>query len=106
MSTCHGFGAHEAHAHLTPMQFERRALRADDVAIDIAYCGVCHSDAHQVDNDWGNTVFPCVPGHEIVGHVTAVVASSTAASIARPVRKANNNSASKDPRRLITAATG
>jgi uncharacterized zinc-type alcohol dehydrogenase-like protein len=72
MSTCHGFGAHEAHAHLTPMQFERRALRADDVAIDIAYCGVCHSDAHQVDNDWGNTVFPCVPGHEIVGHVTAV----------------------------------
>src|ERR1700757_5220655 len=72
MSNCHGFGAHEAHAHLTPMHFERRALRADDVAIDIAYCGVCHSDAHQVDNDWGNTVFPCVPGHEIVGHVTAV----------------------------------
>ena len=71
MSTCHGFGAHEAHAHLTPMHFERRALRADDVAIDIAYCGVCHSDAHQVDNDWNNTVFPCVPGHEIVGHVTA-----------------------------------
>lgn len=72
MTTCHGFGALEAHAHLTPMNFERRALRADDVAIDIAYCGVCHSDAHQVDNDWKNTVFPCVPGHEIVGHVTAV----------------------------------
>jgi alcohol dehydrogenase (NADP+) len=72
MSTCHGFGALEAHAHLTPMSFERRALRTNDVAIDIAYCGVCHSDAHQVDNDWNNTVFPCVPGHEIVGHVTAV----------------------------------
>lgn len=57
---------------MTPMRFERRALRADDVAIDIAYCGVCHSDAHQVENDWNNTVFPCVPGHEIVGHVTAV----------------------------------
>ncbi|MFM0094592.1 NAD(P)-dependent alcohol dehydrogenase [Paraburkholderia sediminicola] len=72
MTTCHGFGALDAHAHLTPMSFERRALRADDVSIDIAYCGVCHSDAHQVDNDWNNTVFPCVPGHEIVGQVSAV----------------------------------
>ncbi|MNF34441.1 putative formaldehyde dehydrogenase AdhA [compost metagenome] len=72
MTTCLGFAAHEAHAHLTPFRFDRRALRADDVAIDIAYCGVCHSDAHQVHNDWNNTVYPCVPGHEIVGHVTAV----------------------------------
>jgi uncharacterized zinc-type alcohol dehydrogenase-like protein len=54
------------------MRFERRALRPDDVAIAIAYCGICHSDAHQVHNDWGNTVYPCVPGHEIIGHVTAV----------------------------------
>jgi uncharacterized zinc-type alcohol dehydrogenase-like protein len=72
MSTCLGFAAHEANAALTPIRFERRALRADDVAIDIAFCGVCHSDAHQVHNDWNNTVYPCVPGHEIVGHVTAV----------------------------------
>jgi uncharacterized zinc-type alcohol dehydrogenase-like protein len=54
------------------MTFERRALRPDDVAITIAYCGVCHSDAHQVHNDWNNTVYPCVPGHEIIGHVRAV----------------------------------
>jgi uncharacterized zinc-type alcohol dehydrogenase-like protein len=62
----------EAHGPLVPKLFERRALRPDDVCIAIAYCGVCHSDAHQVHNDWNNTVYPCVPGHEIVGHVTAV----------------------------------
>jgi alcohol dehydrogenase (NADP+) len=72
MSHCTGFGAREAHGELAPMDFERRALRADDVSIAIAYCGICHSDAHQVHNDWGNTVYPCVPGHEIVGHVSAV----------------------------------
>lgn len=72
MTTCLGFAAHAAHVVLTPFLFERRALRADDVAIDIAFCGVCHSDAHQAHNDWNNTVYPCVPGHEIVGHVTAV----------------------------------
>lgn len=72
MTTCLGFAAHDAHSPLTPYRFERRALRADDVAIAIAFCGVCHSDAHQVHNDWNNTVYPIVPGHEIVGHVTAV----------------------------------
>jgi uncharacterized zinc-type alcohol dehydrogenase-like protein len=50
----------------------RRALRPDDVRIDIRYCGVCHSDLHQARNDWRNTVYPCVPGHEIVGQVAAV----------------------------------
>jgi len=53
----------------------RRALRPDDVRIDIRYCGVCHSDLHQARNDWRNTVYPCVPGHEIVGQVAAVGAS-------------------------------
>ncbi|KDP88473.1 NAD(P)-dependent alcohol dehydrogenase [Cupriavidus basilensis] len=72
MTTCKAYGAGEAHAELTPMDIERRVLRADDVAIAIDYCGICHSDAHAVDNDWGSTVYPCVPGHEIVGHVTAV----------------------------------
>lgn len=72
MTTCLGFAAHDSRSALTPFRFERRALRADDVAIDIAYCGVCHSDAHQAHNDWNNTVYPIVPGHEIVGHVTAV----------------------------------
>ncbi|MBO3273938.1 NAD(P)-dependent alcohol dehydrogenase [Pseudomonas schmalbachii] len=77
MTTCIGFGAHEAHGKLSPLRIERRALRDDDVAISIAYCGVCHSDLHFVHNDWNSTVFPCVPGHEIVGHVTAVGAGVT-----------------------------
>lgn len=77
MTLCTGFGALQARAPLTPMRFTRRALRADDVAIAIAYCGVCHSDAHQVHNDWNNTVYPCVPGHEIVGQVTEVGSSVT-----------------------------
>ncbi|RJG26435.1 NAD(P)-dependent alcohol dehydrogenase [Massilia cavernae] len=72
MTICTAYGACEAHADLTPLHIQRRTLRPDDVAIAIAYCGVCHSDAHQVHNDWGNTAYPCVPGHEIVGHVTAV----------------------------------
>lgn len=57
---------------LNKMDFERQAPAADEVLIDILYCGVCHSDLHQVKNDWGNTVYPCVPGHEIVGRVAAV----------------------------------
>jgi alcohol dehydrogenase (NADP+) len=72
MTSFTAYCACEAHGPLVPKLFERRELRADDVAIAIAYCGVCHSDAHQVHNDWNNTVYPCVPGHEIVGHVTAV----------------------------------
>ena len=54
------------------MEFERRALRPDDVAIKITYAGICHSDLHTARNDWGNSVYPIVPGHEIVGNVTAV----------------------------------
>ncbi|WP_432669587.1 NAD(P)-dependent alcohol dehydrogenase [Pseudomonas umsongensis] len=72
MTTCIGYGVHEANAPLEPLRFERRELRADDVAIDIDFCGVCHSDLHYVHNDWKSTRFPCVPGHEIVGRVTAV----------------------------------
>ena len=54
---------------LAPLSIERRTPGADDVAIDILFCGVCHSDLHQIHNDWNNTVYPCVPGHEIVGRV-------------------------------------
>ncbi|MDY0011472.1 MAG: NAD(P)-dependent alcohol dehydrogenase [Rhodocyclaceae bacterium] len=72
MTTAIGYGATAPDADLAPLRFERRALRPDDVAIAIDYCGICHSDAHQVHNDWHNTVYPCVPGHEIVGRVTAV----------------------------------
>ncbi|KUG08849.1 NAD(P)-dependent alcohol dehydrogenase [Solirubrum puertoriconensis] len=62
---------------LGPMEIERFPAKADEVHIDILYCGVCHSDLHQVKNDWHNTVYPCVPGHEIVGRVTEVGSSVT-----------------------------
>jgi uncharacterized zinc-type alcohol dehydrogenase-like protein len=66
------FGAHAAHTPLEPMDITRRVPGPHDVAIDIAYCGVCHSDLHQVRSEWDGTFYPCVPGHEIVGEVTAV----------------------------------
>lgn len=69
---CRGYAATDATSPLAPYSFKRRALRANDVRIDIRYCGVCHSDLHQARNDWRNTVYPCVPGHEIVGQVAAV----------------------------------
>jgi uncharacterized zinc-type alcohol dehydrogenase-like protein len=68
----HGYAAKSAGARLEPYIFERRALRPEDVAIDILYCGVCHTDIHMARNDWGMSIFPVVPGHEIVGRVTAV----------------------------------
>ncbi|MDP1632003.1 MAG: NAD(P)-dependent alcohol dehydrogenase [Caulobacter sp.] len=67
-----GYAATDPASPMAPFHFERRALRPDDVKIDILYCGVCHSDLHQAHNDWGGTVYPCCPGHEIVGRVTAV----------------------------------
>ena len=64
-----GYAARDAHTPLAAYSFDRRALRPDDVAIEILYCGVCHTDLHAVRNDFGATVYPCVPGHEIVGRV-------------------------------------
>eukprot|EP00659_Diplonema_papillatum_P003147 gene3148-4961_t len=67
-----GYAAHSAEEPLKELKFERRSLRAKDVGIEIAYCGVCHTDLHMATNDWGMTDFPFVPGHEIVGRVAAV----------------------------------
>lgn len=67
-----GFAAQNPTSGLATHQFERRDLRPDDVQIEITYCGVCHSDLHMVRNDWGVTIYPIVPGHEIIGHVKAV----------------------------------
>lgn len=67
-----GYAAHTAQSSLVPWSFERRALRHNDVAIEILYCGVCHSDLHMARNDWNASSYPVVPGHEIVGRVTAV----------------------------------
>lgn len=62
---------------LSPWQIERRDLRADDVDIEILYCGVCHTDIHQTRDDWGNAVYPMVPGHEIIGRVVGVGSAAT-----------------------------
>lgn len=70
--TVKAYGAHAADTPLEPVDIERRSVGADDVQIAIAYCGVCHSDLHQVRSEWDGTLYPCVPGHEIVGKVTAV----------------------------------
>lgn len=72
MSNTRSYAALSATTPLEPFSFDRRAPRPDDVAIEILYCGVCHSDLHFVRNDWGFSTYPVVPGHEIVGRVTAV----------------------------------
>lgn len=70
--TTAAWGATAPTSDIAPLTIERRALRPDDVHIAIRYCGVCHSDLHTARNDWGRTVYPVVPGHEIVGEVTDI----------------------------------
>lgn len=67
-----GYAAQDASSPLAPFDFERRDPGPQDVVIQILYCGVCHSDLHTARNEWANTLYPSVPGHEIVGQVTAV----------------------------------
>jgi uncharacterized zinc-type alcohol dehydrogenase-like protein len=67
-----GYAAKTPQSALAPLRFNRRELRPNDVAMEVLYCGVCHSDLHTARNDWGWTVYPAMPGHEIVGRVTAV----------------------------------
>ncbi|WP_263139640.1 NAD(P)-dependent alcohol dehydrogenase [Pseudomonas sp. RIT-PI-AD] len=71
------YGALASDKPLESLQIQRRETGAHDVQIDIAFCGVCHSDLHQVRSEWAGTQFPCVPGHEIVGRVTSVGAHVT-----------------------------
>ena len=66
------YAAQSATTPLSPFAIERRTPKQHDVQVEILYCGVCHSDLHTARNEWGGTVYPCVPGHEIVGRVTAV----------------------------------
>ena len=72
-----GYAASHSFSRLKPLAFEREEAGAGEVEIDILYCGVCHSDIHQAENDWGNTVYPCMPGHEVVGRVARVGAGVT-----------------------------
>ncbi len=69
MLQCVGYAATEKTAKLEPYRFERAEPEQGQVQIEILFCGVCHSDLHQVRNEWGNTVYPCLPGHEICGRV-------------------------------------
>ncbi len=68
----HAYGAITATSPLEKLTIQRRAVGQHDIKIDIAYCGVCHSDIHQVRSEWEGTQYPCVPGHEIVGRVSEI----------------------------------
>ena len=72
MPTTHAYAAFDNKSPLRPFEAPRREPGADDVTLEILYCGICHSDLHQVRNEWQNAKYPMVPGHEIVGRVTAV----------------------------------
>lgn len=72
MTATKAYAAQDAKSELAPWNFERRDPGPHDVQIDILYCGVCHSDLHQIRDEWGGSIFPMVPGHEIVGRVTKV----------------------------------
>lgn len=72
MTEIHGLAVHAAGAQLLPYKFDPGELQANDVEIRISHCGVCHSDLHLINNDWGTSQYPFIPGHEIVGTVIAV----------------------------------
>jgi uncharacterized zinc-type alcohol dehydrogenase-like protein len=72
MTKIKAFAAQDAESTLGPWNLERRAPGPKDIQIEILYCGVCHSDLHQVRNEWGNSIFPMVPGHEIVGRISKI----------------------------------
>ena len=72
MIPVNSYAAMSSNTPLEAYNFERRAVGPDDVQIDILFCGVCHSDLHQVKNEWGGSQYPMVPGHEIVGNVLSV----------------------------------
>ncbi|MFN8064004.1 MAG: NAD(P)-dependent alcohol dehydrogenase [Vicinamibacterales bacterium] len=85
MPVVNAFAAANAESPLAPFSVSRREPGPRDVVIDIQFCGVCHSDLHQVRNEWGNSTFPMVPGHEIVGRVIAVGAEVTRHKAGDPV---------------------
>jgi uncharacterized zinc-type alcohol dehydrogenase-like protein len=72
MNATKAYAAYDASSPLRDFELQRRELGPKDVRIEILYCGVCHSDIHQVRNEWANAMYPMVPGHEIVGRVTGV----------------------------------
>jgi uncharacterized zinc-type alcohol dehydrogenase-like protein len=71
MPASKGYAASGAQSPLAPFGFTRREPGATEITVDILYCGVCHSDLHMARNEWGQAVYPMVPGHEIVGRVSS-----------------------------------
>ena len=65
MALARGYAATDASKPLQPFSFERREPNEDDIVIDIKFSGICHSDIHQARNEWGNSIYPMVPGHEL-----------------------------------------
>lgn len=81
MTEAKAYGVTSTSAQVEPLTIERRDLRPEDIAIRISHCGICHSDLHMARNDWGMSRYPMVPGHEIVGTVTAVGSAVTKFSV-------------------------
>ena len=72
MNEIHGLAVHAAGAHLLPYKYDAGELKDEEVEVRISHCGVCHSDVHLIDNDWGMSKYPFIPGHEIVGTITEI----------------------------------
>ena len=72
-----GYAARHSFNRLKPLAFEREEAGPSEIEIDVLFCGVCHSDIHQVKNEWSNTVYPSMPGHEVVGRVRTIGAAVT-----------------------------
>jgi alcohol dehydrogenase (NADP+) len=85
MLSAHGYAAHTDRSPLVPFNFERRDPGPGDIQIGILFCGVCHSDIHQARNEWGNALYPMVPGHEIIGKVTSIGKEVTGFNIGETV---------------------
>jgi uncharacterized zinc-type alcohol dehydrogenase-like protein len=85
MNEIHGLAVHAAGAHLLAYKYDAGELKADEVEVKISHCGVCYSDIHLIDNDWGSSKYPFIPGHEIVGTVTAAGAEVTSLAVGQRV---------------------
>ena len=85
MSIVKAYGASSSQSPIEPLNIQRRDLRPNDVHVEILYCGICHSDIHTVRSEWAGTVYPVVPGHEIVGKVKAVGSAITQFTVGQTV---------------------
>jgi alcohol dehydrogenase (NADP+) len=81
MHTTKAYAALSAETQVVPHSIERRGCKPHDIQLEILYCGICHSDLHTARNEWGGTIYPCVPGHEIVGRITAIGSQVTKFSV-------------------------